>query len=118
MKALLYILSLVTLTAESNAFECKYRDGWYIPHFIEISCLETGCPFVIRTRQSEVDGGKLTRVQKFQSQEGLNRIEIGLGTGPTIQVERTLGKRYEGMLFFGNGSFGASEKIHCRDSNH
>jgi len=117
MKSLLFVLPLLTLAAESNAFECKYRDGWYIPHFLEISCLEPGCSFEIRTRQSPVDGGRITRVEKSSNQGKMDKIEIQLGTGPTLQVERTWGNRFEGILNFGNGSFAYNEKIVCRDLN-
>lgn len=112
--ALSLILSSTGWASDSTGLQCKYRDGWYIPHLVDISCLETGCDFVIRTRQSPVDAGKISSIRKADSQDSRNGLEISLSTGQTLQLERTWANRYEGNVFFGNGSFAYHEKIHCR----
>ena len=125
MKSLLTTLPLLALCLTFSAsvqahdnvrtgIECKYRDGWYIQHLIEINCLETGCAYRIGTRQATVESGQVSRVNRSDSQDSLNEFEIQFETGTAIRVKHTVGKRYEGILDFGSGNSGYHEQIRCK----
>jgi hypothetical protein len=108
------ILSPEGMASEQAGLECRYRDGWYILHEIRISCLESGCAYEIGTKQSTVEQGKLTLVDKTYTQERLNGMKLQLDSGPSIIVEKNWAGRFEGILSFGNGSFAYNEKTLCR----
>ncbi len=107
-------LSSEGMASEKTGLECRYRDGWYILHEIRISCLESGCAYEIGTKQSTVEQGKLTLVDKTYTQERLNGMRLRLDSGPFIIIEKNWAGRFEGILAFGNGSFVYNEKTHCR----
>jgi hypothetical protein len=100
--------------SEQVGLQCKFRDGWYIPHQIRIECLESGCDYKIGTKQATMEQGKLTQVNKTYSQESLNGMEIKLDSGSSIIIEKNWAGRFEGILAFGNGSFAHHEKTQCR----
>jgi hypothetical protein len=123
MKSLLSVLQLLALFSMFSPFvhaddqigiQCKYRDGWYILHTIEVSCLEPGCAYRIGTDQATVESGKVNRVERSDSQEDLNAFNIRFQTGTAVHVKATYGKHYQGILDFGSGNFGYHEKIRCK----